>query len=66
MPTMKRPPSVTWECCAPTCRITYFSKHPAPCPQCGQPLTVRPENAEPYGGPWEEGEVEAVESEKGD
>ena len=52
---MKRPPSVTWECVP--CRETYFSKHGGPCHVCGQPVTVRPEGAEPYGGPDDEDEA---------
>jgi hypothetical protein len=46
---MKRPPSVTWECIKD--RETFFSKTPCLCPDCGQPLTVRPEGAEPFGAP---------------
>ena len=54
---MKRPPSVTWECIS--CRETFFSKQPCRCTECGADLTVRPEGAEPFGGPPMDDESEA-------
>ena len=53
--TADKQPSQTWECC--DCLETYFAgAHAGPgpfvCELCGQPLTLRPEGAEPYqGGP---------------
>lgn len=46
-------PSRTFECCP--CEWTFFAgprSGPGPfaCPDCGQPLTLRPEGQEPYQG----------------
>lgn len=55
MPQLKRPPSKTWECCP--CRNTFFSKTAGNCPDCGAPLTIRPDGAEPYGRPLEDSDL---------